>query len=402
MDTPTLKTSGSKVTHTLKFRCVTCKKSNASEEVMKQHIRQMHCIQDPNSLHYGSFIGVRKPRFPESATSGGPGKVSLKPPLMYQCEMCDKQYRSVVGVKTHLESHHEVIDPALLKGLYSRFIPQVPSSSSRATFVSPLLETNRGSVTEHNITNKVDLSHHHSIAKLVNGMKKNTESDKKAVPDKKTEPEKMTESKKKTEPEKKIEPKKKTEPEKKAVPDKKTATEKKRKESNKIGFSKSLANIFLSGNIKMNKFSLWDKKKEKEKEQSKIPCGESSSVDLITPKPLSPIPDSPLPPEYQIGIFDHNLNMTTSDCLDKQIEMENLVDTVESDNQVNMIEFEMNPENLFYEHPLNGSVTGGPGTVKRKYGAMRKRKVCDDTKCQPCGVRTDCMKCKYCNNRNLK
>ena len=401
MDTPTLKTSGSKVTHTLKFRCVTCKKSHVSEEVMKQHIRQMHGIQDPNSLHYGSFIGVRKPRFPESATSGGPGKVPLKPPVMFQCEMCDKQYRSVVGVKTHLESHHEVIDPALIKGLYSRFIPQVPSSSSRATFVSPLLETNRSSVTEHNITNIVDLSHHHSITKLVNGMKKNTESDKKAVPDKKTEPEKMTESKKKTEPEKTTEPEKKTEPGKKAVPDKKTATEKKRKES-KIGFSKSLANIFLSGNIKMNKFSLWDKKKEKDKEQSKTPSGESSSGDLITPNPLSPIPDSPLPPEYQIGIFDHNLNMTTSDCLDKQIETENLVDTVESDNQVSMFEFRMDPENLFYEHPLNGSVKGGPGTAKGKDGAKRKRKVCDDPKCQPCSVRTDCMKCKYCKNKNLK
>ena len=53
-----------KMIHAINFKCITCQKKYATEDGMKKHIRFTHAVQAPTSVHYESFVGVRKVKVP--------------------------------------------------------------------------------------------------------------------------------------------------------------------------------------------------------------------------------------------------------------------------------------------------------------------------------------------------
>ena len=65
-----------KLIHKLCFRCLTCMKSNRTEDGVKKHLGMIHGLLTPTSIHYTSFVGQKRIKL--SKPTEEPSKV-MKP-----------------------------------------------------------------------------------------------------------------------------------------------------------------------------------------------------------------------------------------------------------------------------------------------------------------------------------
>ena len=239
-----------KLIHAINFKCISCKKKYATEDSVKKHIRKIHDVQNPTSLHYESFVGVKKTRIPTnpSVANPQPTKKSLHQAdqqqgsgssstagLAYNCDMCEKLFQSFGGLKNHLTKFHDVTC-AINTDMYSVSVTPAPLRPSRPppAFVSPFVATTGNEVVGPIVPSNSEIG-------------PSSPSDSESGPSEGNNPVKMQQT-----PSYKSEQKKKIE-----NPD----TEVKKKRKSNIGFCQTLSNMFRSGNIKSEKMSRWGKNK---------------------------------------------------------------------------------------------------------------------------------------------
>ena len=393
-----------KMIHAINFKCISCQKKYATEDGMKKHIKFTHAVQTPTSVHYESFVGVRKVKVP---TNQGTTTSTSKPPntvhqvtngsissegLAYNCGMCSKVFKSFGGVKHHLQSFHGVTS-TITTELYSYSFLSAPNRSSApsgqsSTFVPPLLKNMK--------TDKIGPSSAPTTHEPKMPQQSPTGSDNKE--------------------QKTADPKAKKK-------DKNPKGGVKVKRKSNVGFSTTLANIFSSGKLKMEKFSLWGEKLNGNKSHhSEIPDQPSDSV---MPQPSSSVDSQPsriIQPSDSVKIqSSDSVIIQSSDFVIKNPEAvtpqpqprdilspqpENHTQTEETEEQTQTEETQI----VMFEDLDIASIQtvlkisqgqGETGKKDRNKQSKRKRS-CDQPDCEPCSVPTDCLTCRYCENKKLK
>ena len=129
-----------KVVHTLNFKCTLCNKRCTTEATMTKHLRIQHDIKDPSQLHYSCSNASKRVKVPVQTTPSQDSKGTnlqldlANPELAYKCSMCEKYFRSIFGVDSHLLIAHNVKSEMASAAYSVRFVPK--TSASRG-FVPP-------------------------------------------------------------------------------------------------------------------------------------------------------------------------------------------------------------------------------------------------------------------------
>ena len=359
-----------KVIQALNFKCNQCVKKYTTEIGVKKHLARTHQILNPiGPDHFSSFIGERRVKVPKEKSSEPESKqltpaevtpksrpevpFSTSKGLAYKCSMCATQFQSRDGVERHLRTFHEV-KIAITTDLYSYSFGLNPGiCSTNSVFKTPLKpnETSEPCFTLpsescDNTPKPTDGTSHPNPSdsnlkpqQMVSDIKRHTKS--------------SGNSKKKIKPSKK----------------------------SNVVFSKTLSNMFSSGAITMENFSLWEKKKI---ENPKITLSKQRQSSQ------SPAEAPPLVPTE---------SQTDTDSHIVESQAENLT----------LVPDASNPASPSSCHDwVDPFVYGGTSALQaglktsRKAGVKRRKKICGSKDCVPCAVLEDCKECRYCLNRNLK
>ena len=156
----------------------------------------------------------------------------------------------------------------------------------------------------------------------------------------------------------------------------------------KTDFSKSLNNVFISGNIQMRSLNLWSKK---EKETN-----------------------SPYQNNTQQTRHSKNAFHQPNQCEDESDQsLNNVSDCVSALSQNMIPQLNMSAQNTFHHHQsqigfdLSETIHARQSDNRNKLNKMkaeRRKKMCKDPECRlrgPCSEE-DCGICQFCQNRNLK
>ena len=132
-----------KVVHALNFKCTLCKKKCATESTMIKHLRIQHDIKEPSQLHYSSYNSSKRVKVPVQTNPSQDSKVAkvtnpqlnmANPDLAYKCSICEKYFRSIFGVDSHLLIAH-IVKSELASAAYS--VRLLPKTSASRRFVPP-------------------------------------------------------------------------------------------------------------------------------------------------------------------------------------------------------------------------------------------------------------------------
>lgn len=400
-----------KMIHAINFKCITCQKKYATEDGMKKHIRFTHAVQAPTSVHYESFVGVRKVKVPtnQGATTTstskptdttvhqvGNGSISSEG-LAYKCAMCSKVFKSFGGVKHHLQSFHEVTS-TISTELYSYSFLSTPNKSSApSTFVPPLLKNMKTGIIG---SSSAPTTHEPKMPQ-----KSPTDSDNKEH---------------------------KTADLKAKKKDKNPKGGGKVKRKSNVGFSTTLANMFSSGKLQMEKFSLWGGKSNGNKSHnSEIPDQPSDSVMPLPSSSVDSQPSRIIQPSDSVKIQSSDSviiqssdfaiknpeavtlqtpqpqprDILSPDCQISLPQPENHTQTEETQivmfEDLDIASFQIDQSAQLEKGNAVLKISQGQGEKDRNKQAKRK-KSCDQPDCEPCSVPTDCLTCRYCENKKLK
>ena len=224
MDPNVSVSSDYKLIHKLCFRCLTCMKSYGTEDGVKKHLGMIHGILTPTSIHYTSFVGQKriklsKPREEPSKVTQNKSREPKGKPMAsasVSCSFCDKVFNSCNDVKSHIKSDHGVKEEITPDMFSYNFYPK--PGSKQTTFITPLLKNKQNEATQLNETEDGSNDDH------TGNTSHNTS---RSVEKKHNRPKVENNGRKKT----------------------------------KIGFCKTLNNIFSTGTVKMEKLGLWNKSK---------------------------------------------------------------------------------------------------------------------------------------------
>ena len=426
-----------KLIHAINFKCISCKKKYATEDSVKKHIRKIHDVQNPTSLHYESFVGVKKTKIPTSPSVANPQPTkkslhqvdhqqgsgsSSTAGLAYNCDMCEKLFQSFGGLKNHLTKFHDVTC-AINTDMYSVSVTPAPLRPSRPprpppAFVSPFVATTGNEVVGNIVPSNSEIG-------------PSGPSDSKSGPSEGKNPVKMQQT-----------PSNKSEQKKKQIVSKKIEnpdTEMKKKRKSNIGFCQTLSNMFRSGNIKSEKISRWGKNKL---QTSQAQCLNNNtkptksslaqSFDCSIPQ-LSSEKNQPDLSVMELDMSDAQLQGDMSDAqlqgdmADAQLQGDMSDDQVRPNKSDDQVQHEVSVAQVLRDKsdkqiPHNKSdeqvqqdlsdaqvqldeleIQAGRSEVQNvKVKNQKRRKSCDQPDCEPCAFLTDCLVCKYCINRHLK
>ena len=154
-----------KVVHALNFKCTLCNKRCTAEATMTKHLRIQHDINDPSQLHYSCYNASKKVKVPVQTAPSQDSKVTnlqldlANPELAYKCSMCEKYFRSIFGVDSHLLIAH-IVKSELASAAYS--VRLLHKTSASRGFVHPT-KTVRSASSYKDITQK-STDHQYQLA----------------------------------------------------------------------------------------------------------------------------------------------------------------------------------------------------------------------------------------------
>ena len=469
-----------KVVHTLNFKCTLCNKRCTTEATMKKHLRIQHDdIKDPSQLHYSCYNAYKRVKVPVQTNPSQDSKVTnlrlnlANPELAYKCSICEKYFRSIFGVDSHLLIAHNVKSEMASAAYSVRFVPK--TSASRG-FVPPTKKVRFAS--SDKVMTQKSTDHQLAVCEFVNDKEQSPAFPKEQpaiepeqiVPSEQSEafpaerpPGLQQEQTPALHPEQTLAP----HPEQtQALHQKQTqvfpteqspafhtknnippqtsqripASNKKQQVKPKtrlkqvksvlkkktIGFCRNISNMFTNGTLPIDK--LWSKpnasnnnlqsqmknpmnqniraeRKHNENLPQKSPVLFIEEAPATTPSPTSaspktaqyPGPYGPVttPPPGPSGPVTTPSPGPSGSVTTPSPGPSGSVMTPSPGPSGSVMTSSPGP---------SGSVmTPSPGLPRAcRAGVSRRRKTCRDKDCKPCSMSSDCMKCRYCVNKNLK
>ena len=407
--------------HALNFKCDLCAKTYTTESGIQKHIGRQHQLEKKLGSNYSTFVGKKRVKVRASQNNNCAGGKKF----CYKCSMCDKTLFSREGIEIHLKTFHGVT-LEILTDLYSLVLNSNTSSRQFKVFVTPVKVSGEPgepgdkdgcgadrhdqlSEGDHCLnlqaddqgSDLFDGDHIHSESfnrethRGASVESNNVSNDKPDAREFVDQPELVLP--RADQPDQAHGTGSVTKPTtscvQKRVKRVKQRMPKPSQNKTSQGFCKELSNMFVSGSLKLEKFSMYGSK-ETQPISHPASLGDAIGQPNQAPPQAVGVPLTHSPHNAAIVPLDQVLPDAFVPLMPGTASEPRVPDLPQAAG-VRLVTPELSPG---WIHPL--AYAGIPMAVER--GIKRKRKTCGEDYCGPCSVQEDCSSCRYCLNKKLK